>query len=138
MVVNQLKVHPCQSYGFRWVNLQPYRAVTGAVDDEGDATYVVFVGGGAALSFEATMEDTLDGYTYSWDMEAEGGVGSAWDVELAIVGRGVGYGRHDGVGISAALTHVNDWVRKGSLTTEYHLGDPDQFDKFAVRVLFDR
>ena len=26
MVVNQLKVHSCQSSGFRWVNLHPYSA----------------------------------------------------------------------------------------------------------------
>ena len=32
MVVNQLKVHPFQSFGFRWVNLHQYMA-----EEEGKA-----------------------------------------------------------------------------------------------------
>ena len=45
MVVNQLKVHPFQRSGFRWVNLHPYTSgavdVTGGEPEEGMSAYTV-------------------------------------------------------------------------------------------------
>ena len=100
--------------------------------------YLTFSGGGHALEFHSDLSSNIDGFSYSWAIEAEGGFGGSrsgeYSVSIVDGEDNTGWGK----GKSIALEHAVAWSKYGDLEVSYTLGDGDPYDKFVVQVLSDK
>ena len=99
--------------------------------------YLTFSGGGHALEFRSDVSSNIDGWSYSWSIEAEGGKDDSYDSSYSISVATASFSTSKGNGKSVALEHVMAWGKYGDLQVSYTLGDEDPYDKFVVQVSTD-
>ena len=100
--------------------------------------YLSFSGGGHNLEFSSSIESNIDGYGYSWSMEAEGSVSASGDFSVALSVFEAEAELADTYGKSVGQEKAMAFAKYGEMEVTYTLGDGDPYDKFVVHVSSDK
>ena len=105
---------------------------------ESRAVYMTFSGGGHSMEFSSTIKSNIDtaGYSYVFEARDEvkntGALEFIWHSVHAIVEGGQTGSK------SVSKETAMAWVKHGDLEVTYTLGDGDPYDKFVLKVAFDK